>query len=228
MNGTGPSPAASDADRMQLVRDLRRDITDERVLMAFSRVPRERFAPPEYAADAYQDRPLPIGHGQTISQPRMVAMMLQELALRGSEKVLDVGTGSGYQAALLALLAREVVTVERIPELAERAARVLSDLGYANVTVHLAGLALGWPRDAPYDAIVVAAAAPRVPQALVDQLAPGGRLVIPVGDRREQDLMLVENRPEGVTLTRKGACRFVPLVGKGAFSSAESDPDLGR
>ena len=213
--------------RGDMVRSLRSDITDRRVLEAFGRVPRERFVPLELRYLAYEDRPLAIGHGQTISQPRMVALMLQQLRLRGAEKVLDIGTGSGYQAALLAELAREVVTVERIPGLAENAAEVLRELGYENVRVHLAREALGWPAEAPYDAIVVGAAAPRIPQALVDQLAPGGRLAVPVGERWEQDLMVVEKRPEGLVVTRRGACRFVPLIGKEAFSDPDGgDPDL--
>jgi protein-L-isoaspartate(D-aspartate) O-methyltransferase len=200
-------------------------VTDERVLRAFSRVPRERFVAPEAEELAYHDRPLPIGYGQTISQPRMIALMLQELGLKGPEKVLEVGTGSGYQTALLAELAASVVTVELIPELAERAQAVLEALGYANVSVHVAGDELGWPVDGPYDAIVVAAASPRIPQSLVDQLAPpgvdrpGGRLAIPVGGREGQDLMLAERQQQGVTVVRRGACRFVPLIGREAYAS---------
>jgi len=205
--------------RALMVDSLRRVITDERVLAAMAKVPRELFVPPERRAEAYDDRALPIGHGQTISQPLMVAIMLQELALEGHEKVLDIGTGSGYQAALLSELADTVVGVELIPELTQRARRVLKENGYDNGTVHQAGSELGWPEDAPYDAIVVAAAAPRIPQSLVAQLAEGGRLVIPVGDRSGQELMVVEKRPEGLTVTRKGRCGFVPLVGKEAFSA---------
>ncbi len=206
-----------------LVRALREDVSDERVLAAIASVPRERFVAPELQDMAYEDRPLPIGHGQTISQPRIVAMMLQELHLRGSEKALEIGTGSGYQAAVLSKLAARVVTVERVPDLAARAAQVLQELHYDNVVVHLAADRLGWPEDAPYDAIVVAAAAPRIPQSLVDQLAAGGRLVIPVGGRAEQDLMVVERRPEGLTVSRRGGCRFVPLIDKEAFSPESAD-----
>jgi protein-L-isoaspartate(D-aspartate) O-methyltransferase len=216
-NGGGRALGFAEA-RDQLVRSLRTDIKDERVLQAFGRVPRERFVEAELQSLAYDDRPLPIGHGQTISQPRMVALMLQELHLRGDESVLEVGTGSGYQSALLAELARKVISVEIVPELAEQATRVLRELGY-DVAVHRAGEELGWAEAAPYDAIVVAAAAPRVPQSLADQLAPGGRLVIPVGTRDGQDLLLVEARPEGLTVTRKGGCRFVPLIGKEAYAS---------
>jgi protein-L-isoaspartate(D-aspartate) O-methyltransferase len=207
-----------DEARAVMVTSLRRFIKDERVLAAMGKVQRERFVLPERQAEAYDDRALPIGHGQTISQPLMVAIMLQELALEGSEKVLDIGTGSGYQAALLGELAASVVGVELVPELTERAKRTLREAGYANVTVHQAGGELGWPAEAPYDAIVVAAASPRVPQSLVGQLAPGGRLVIPVGDRTGQELMVVEKRPEGLTVQRKGRCGFVPLVGREAFS----------
>jgi protein-L-isoaspartate(D-aspartate) O-methyltransferase len=132
--------------------------------------------------------------------------------------VLDVGTGSGYQAALLSELAASVVGVELVPELTQRARQTLREHGYENVTVHQAGKELGWPPEAPYDAIVVAAAAPRVPQSLVGQLAPGGRIVIPVGERSGQELIVVENRPEGLTVTRRGGCAFVPLVGEDAFS----------
>lgn len=203
--------------RALLVQSLRRLISDERVLEAMGKVPREAFVLPERRAEAYDDRALPIGHGQTISQPTMVAIMLQELALKGTEKVLDIGTGSGYQAALLSELAASVVGVELIPELTERARRTLKELGYTNVTVHQAGSELGWPEDGPYDAIIVAAASPRVPQSLVAQLAPGGRIVIPVGERSGQELVVVESRPEGLTVTRKGRCGFVPLVGREAF-----------
>lgn len=200
------------ADRQALVRSLRSEIHDERVLSAFGRVQRERFVPADLQRHAYDDRPLPIGHGQTISQPLMVAIMTQALKLRSSEKVLEVGTGSGYQAALLSLLAREVLTVERIPALAEEAARRLEALGYTNVRVRVAGEALGWPEEAPYDAIIVTAGAPEVPSSLVDQLAMGGRLAVPVGGRRIQQLVLADRSDRGVTLQRLGECRFVPLI----------------
>jgi protein-L-isoaspartate(D-aspartate) O-methyltransferase len=192
-------------------------------LAAIGLVPRERFVRRDLADVAYQDRPLPIGHGQTISQPRMVALMLQQLALTGVERVLEVGSGSGYQTALLAQLAGHVTGVELVPELVAEAKRILESLGYANVELHLAGEALGWPAGGPYDAIIVAAAAPRIPQSLVDQLAPGGRLVIPVGSREGQDLMFAELREEGITVTRRGACRFVPLLGQEAFAASVSD-----
>jgi protein-L-isoaspartate(D-aspartate) O-methyltransferase len=149
----------------------------------------------------------------------MVAIMLELMHLKGAERVLDVGSGSGYQTALLSLLAREVVAVERIPALAARAAEVLAELGYDNTSTHIAGDTLGWPEGAPYDAIVVAAAAPGVPQALVDQLANGGRLVLPVGERRGQELGVAEKREGAVMVTNYGRCNFVPLVGEGGFSA---------
>ena len=182
-------------------------------------VERERFVPLHIAHRAYDDEPLPIGHGQTISQPLIVAMMTQGLSLYGDEKVLEVGTGSGYQAALLSLLAGQVVTVERVPELAEAARQRLAELGCSNVSVHVAGETLGWPEDAPYDAIIVTAAAPRVPYELMDQLRIGGRLVIPVGSRDLQELVRVVKSPEGPVMSQLGSCRFVPLLGPGAWST---------
>jgi protein-L-isoaspartate(D-aspartate) O-methyltransferase len=201
--------------REGLVQSLRSDVKDERVLAAFKEVPRERFVLPEFQRVAYENRPLPIGYGQTISQPLMVALMIDALRLEGDEHVLDIGTGSGYQAALLSRLARSVVSVELIPELAESARRRLNDLGYSNVDVHVAGREVGWPAEAPYDAIVVAAGAPRVPQSLIDQLAMGGRLVVPVGARTSQMLVRAAKSARGITLERLGECRFVPLIAEG-------------
>jgi len=203
--------------RSGLVEQLRREIKDKRVLDAMARIPRERFIPPELVDSAYDDRPLSIGHGQTISQPLIVALMTQALELTGKEKVLEVGTGSGYQAAILAELAREVISVERIPQLASSVRQTLRGLGYQNVTVYEAGEDLGWPREAPYDAIVVTAGAPSVPQILLDQLAIGGRLVIPVGSRWEQELLKVTKRLDGTQTDKLGGCRFVPLIGKDAW-----------
>jgi protein-L-isoaspartate(D-aspartate) O-methyltransferase len=224
MTQADSDPASSSSDRFawarsDLVASLRDEIRDARVLDAIGKVPRERFLSPDQYAAAYKDRPLVIGHGQTTSQPRMIAIMLQELRLTGDEKVLEVGSGSGYQSVLLAELAREVVGVELIPALVESAGRVIAELGYRNVRLELAKEDIGWPADAPYDAIVVAAASPRIPMSLVMQLAPGGRLAIPVGARSGQQLMVVESRPEGLSVTRKGACNFVPLIGKYAFSA---------
>ena len=205
-------PTDYQAARETMVRSLRAEIHDERLLAAFARVPRERFVLPELQPYAYEDRALPIGLGQTISQPLMMAIMIQALALHGDEKVLEVGAGSGYQAALLSLLAREVVSVERIRKLADTAGRRLRELDYANVRVVAAGEALGWPAEAPYDAIIVSAGAPNVPASLVDQLAMGGRMAIPVGSRRLQWLVRVTKSERGVTMERLGECRFVPLI----------------
>jgi len=201
-----------------LLAELAQEIRDRRVLEAIARVARERFVPQELRPYAYENRPLRIGHGQTISQPLIVAMMTQALSLRGDEKLLEVGTGSGYQSALLSHLAGEVVSVERLPELAERAARVLAELGYAKVSVYAAGETLGWPQEAPYDAIIVTAAAPRVPQELMEQLVMGGQMVIPVGSRDLQELVRAVRSPEGPALTNLGSCRFVPLLGPGAWA----------
>ena len=210
-----------DRAKEQLLAEIRLDVRDPRVLAAMASVPRERFLPEELRPYAYDNRPLPIGHGQTISQPLIVAMMTEALRLTGGEKVLEVGTGSGYQAAILAELAAEVVTVERIAELAEGAAALLSELGYHNVRVHIAGEMLGWPDAAPYEGIIVSAGAPQVPRALVGQLATGGRLVIPVGARDVQELLIVANTGHGLTSRRLGPCRFVPLVGSGAWATAD-------
>ncbi len=185
------------------------------MLAAFAQVPRERFVPPELQQYAYEDRALPIGEGQTISQPLMVALMLEALSLGGGEKALEVGTGSGYQAALLSLLVREVISVERIPRLAEHAAKRLQELSYLSVHVHVARPKLGWPEDAPYDAIIVAAGAPEPPPSLVDQLAMDGRLVVPVGSRSMQRVVRVTRTDRGITLERLGECRFVPLIASG-------------
>jgi protein-L-isoaspartate(D-aspartate) O-methyltransferase len=208
-----PEPFDFAAARQALVRSLRREVRDDRVLAAFAAVARERFVPPELQRYAYEDRPLPIGQGQTISQPLMVALMTEALQLKGDEKVLEVGTGSGYQAALLCALAREVVTVERFPELATAAARRLEELGCRNARVHVAGETLGRAEDAPYDAIVVTAGAPHIPQSLIDQLALNGRMVIPVGSRSLQQLVRVTKKDAGIQLERLGECRFVPLIG---------------
>lgn len=205
------------AGRCRLIEHLRYEIRDEKVLGAMERIPRELFVPGDSRHLAYEDRPLPIGLGQTISQPLIVALMTQALELTGKEKVLELGTGSGYQAAILAELARRVVSVERFPQLAENARKLLEQLGYTNVEVHEAGKALGWPDGAPYDAIIVTASVPRVPQVLLDQLSPGGRMVIPVGLRYEQDLLKVTKREEKVITENLGGCRFVPLVGEGAW-----------
>src|SRR5215471_18880957 len=197
----------------------RRGIEDERVLAAMGRVPRELFLPPELREAAYADAALPIGAGQTISQPYMVALICERLALHGGERVLDVGTGSGYQAAVLAELASEVHTIERIPELAERARESLEAAGCADrVVVHVGDGTLGDPEHAPFGAIAVAAAAPDVPPALYAQLEANGRLVLPVGNRHDQLLELVVRGPTGPRIARSVPCRFVPLVGREGFA----------
>ena len=200
------------SDPETMIAEVARTVTDERVLDAMRRVPRHRFVPVELREWAYEDRPLPIGGGQTISQPTIVGMMTEALALTGVEHVLEVGTGSGYQAAVLAELAHDVVTVEVIDALREGAARALADLDIHNVTVLPAEGGLGCAERAPYDAILVAAGATEVPDALVAQLRVGGRLVIPVGDRDVQRLLVVTRTATGTTEADLGLCAFVPLV----------------
>ena len=196
----------------------RRGIGDPRVLAAFAKVPRELFVPLELRHQAYADRALPIGSGQTISQPFMVATIVAALALEGDERVLDVGTGSGYQAAILAELAAEVVTIERVPELAERARATLAEAGYGSVDVRVGDGTLGVPDRAPYGGIAVAAAAPAIPEALYAQLAAGGRLVVPVGSRDDQWLEVVVRGEHGPERARSVPCRFVPLLGSEGFA----------
>ncbi|MFC1935371.1 protein-L-isoaspartate(D-aspartate) O-methyltransferase [Chloroflexota bacterium] len=208
--------------KRHLLEHLRRDISDERVLQAMERVPREAFIPEASRHLAYEDIPLPIGEGQTISQPLIVALMIARLNLKPTDKVLELGAGSGYQAAILSLLVREVITTERLPSLANAAQALLTSLGYHNVSVRLAGEVLGCPEEAPFDAIIVAAGAPRLPMVLLDQLVEGGRMVIPVGSRYEQDLSLVKKTREGYSVKSLGPCRFVPLIGAGAWEE-ESD-----
>jgi protein-L-isoaspartate(D-aspartate) O-methyltransferase len=197
-----------------------RGVRDARVLDAMRRVPRDRFVPAAHRADAWADRPVPIGRGQTISQPFMVALMTEALGLRGSERVLEVGTGSGYQAAVLGELAAEVFTVERIAELAGTAARALEELGCANVTVVIGDGCRGLLEHAPFDAILVAAAAPAVPAALRDQLADGGILVVPIGESAAvQVLTMVRRTGTRFSIEEGTGCRFVPLIGEGAFDA---------
>jgi protein-L-isoaspartate(D-aspartate) O-methyltransferase len=210
-----------EAARDRLVKNLSAEIRDKRVLAAMARVPREKFVPPGAQHLAYEDRPLPIGLEQTISQPFIIALMTEALELAGEEKVLEVGTGSGYQLAILAELCRSVISVERLPALAEEAKRRLDSLGYTNFEVHIAEETLGWKKAAPYDAIMVTAAAPRVPEELLAQLALGGRMVIPVGSRYLQELYKITRRREKNLVQNLGSCRFVSLISKGAWEEDE-------
>jgi len=206
-----------ETERARLIEQLSAEIKDKRVLAAMSRIPRERFVPPESRHLAYEDIPLPIGLEQTISQPFIIALMTEALELTGSEKVLEIGTGSGYQAAILAELASFVVTVERLPALAEAARKTLDSLGYSNIETHLTEQTLGWPKAAPYDAIMVTAGAPRVPPDLLAQLAIGGRMVIPVGSRYLQELCKITRQRKKNKVNNLGGCRFVSLIGNGAW-----------
>ncbi len=198
-----------------LLAELRTEgIGDERVLAAIARVPRERFVAEELRAEAWTNGALPIGAGQTISQPYVVALMTAALGPRPTDRILEIGTGSGYQTAVLAELAGAVVSIERHAALATAAAALLDALGYRNVAVHIGDGTVGWPDSAPYDAIIVTAAAPKVPVSLLDQLSPeGGRLVIPVGALRDQDLYRIERHGERIQERLLGPVRFVPLIG---------------
>jgi protein-L-isoaspartate(D-aspartate) O-methyltransferase len=191
----------------------RRDVRDPGVLAAMREVPRHLFVPEDLRDQAYLDEPLPIGDGQTISQPYIVAVMTELLRLTGDEKVLEIGTGSGYQAAILARLAREVYTIEIREALGRAAERTLERLGVANVRVRIGNGYRGWPEEAPFDAIIVTAAPESIPQALIDQLALGGRMVVPVGSYL-QDLVLVTKTPEGLAQRKVVPVRFVPMIGE--------------
>ncbi len=209
---------ANVAARAEMVeRQLRqRGIRDARVLAAMGAVPRERFVAPQDVAAAYQDRAMPIGHGQTISQPYMVALMTESLHLSGPERVLEIGTGSGYQAAVLAEVCAHVYTVERLAALSQRARRTLCDeLGYANISFHVGDGTLGWPEHAPFDRVIVTAGAPARPESLLEQVAPGGEAVVPVGPRYTQTLMHYRTDAAGNVRERRVCdCVFVQLIGE--------------
>lgn len=207
-----PSSRQAAIDEMLVRQVAGRGIRDGRVLAAMARVPRERFVAEETREFAFADRALPIACGQTISQPYIVALMTEALELQGAERVLEIGTGSGYQAAVLAELVEQVVSIERHAELSEQAGRRLSALGYRNVELHVADGSLGWPAGAPYDRIIVTAAAERCPPALIEQLKEGGKLVLPLGADDGQVLTLLEKTPRGLESTELTECRFVPLV----------------
>ena len=206
-----------DIARAGLINQLAAEIQDKRVLSAMSRVHREIFVPAALADSAYENIPLPIGLNQTISQPYIVALMTASLELSPLKKVLEIGTGSGYQTAVLAELAGKVVTTERIPELLQKAKTVLARLGYKNIEIHSAAETLGWQDGAPYDAIIATAGAPKIPDSLLKQLAVEGRLVIPVGSRYDQGLHLIIKHPKSIEDINLGGCRFVSLIGKDAW-----------
>ena len=199
-----------------------RRIRDRRVLAAMAWVPREWFLPPHLAGEAYDDAPLPIGSGQTISQPYVVALMTASLAPRRGDRVLEIGTGSGYQTAVLTHLGARVHTIERLPDLLVEAEERFRRLGLTGIETRLGDGATGWPEAAPFQGILVTAAAPRVPPPLLDQLAPGGRLVIPLGDLSGQELVILERQPDGAIVERRaGGVRFVPLISRLAFTEEE-------
>lgn len=206
----------------------KRGVSSPRVLEAMLSVPRHEFVPAEFQSDAYADKPLPIGEGQTISQPYIVAAMTEALELTGSERVLEIGAGSGYQAAVLSLLAREVITVENQTSLALSAQERLTDLGYVNVHVHNGDGSAGFPDAAPYDAILVTAAAPEIPHVLAAQLREGGRLVIPVGSQENQELLLARKENGELKTRVLFDCRFVPLLGRYGWSRDGWREDMKR
>jgi protein-L-isoaspartate(D-aspartate) O-methyltransferase len=196
-----------------------RQIRDARVLEAMRNVPRHLFVPEDVKPHAYEDRPLPIGNDQTISQPYIVALMVQALELRGSEKVLEIGTGSGYETAILAELCAQVFSIERLGDLALQAQALLSALGYRNVWIKVGDGTLGWEEHAPYDAIVISASGPQIPRPLLEQLEPGGIFVLPIGEEQLQSLVRLRKSQEGIREEYLGECRFVKL--KGAFGWEE-------
>ena len=200
-------------ERMVKTQLIPRGITDREVLRVMGKIPRHLFVGKDLIHEAYNDHPLPIGHNQTISQPYMVALMTQALELTGKERTLEIGTGSGYQTAILAELSKEVYTIERIEPLLEKAKELLGSLGYENIFFKAFDGTLGWEEYAPFDAIMVTAGAPKIPQPLMDQLADGGRMVIPVGDRMTQELIKITRKGHNFNRKNMGGCRFVDLIG---------------
>jgi protein-L-isoaspartate(D-aspartate) O-methyltransferase len=202
--------------RLKMVEEqiIERGIRDPRVIAAMKKIPRHLFVEEALQSQAYNDRPLPIGEKQTISQPYMVALMTEALDLKGSDRVLEIGSGSGYQTAILAELVQEVYSVERIRPLAIKARKLLYDLGYFNVEIKIFDGTFGWLEKAPFDAIIVTAGSPNIPQPLYDQLSTGGRLVIPVGNSDTQDLFRITKKEEGMKKEDLGGCRFVKLIGR--------------
>ena len=212
MTGTDPWEAAR--DRMVEMQIAARGVSDERVLAAMRKIPRHLFIPGDVRGSAYGDYPLPIGHGQTISQPYIVAMMTSLLQIRPDDRVLEIGAGSGYQAAILGILAREVISIERIPEVAHLAQKNLTTSGITNVRVVVGDGTLGYPEGSPYDGILITAATPSIPPPLIDQLAEGGRLVAPVGSRDLQDLIRLTRKGHDLVRESFGGVVFVPLLGE--------------
>jgi protein-L-isoaspartate(D-aspartate) O-methyltransferase len=216
-------PSFEEARQQMVERQLaQRGITDERVLQVMREVPRHRFVPEDLWDMAYRDTPLPIGHGQTISQPYIVAYMTQMLHLDADDQVLEVGTGSGYQVAILSRLAKQVYTIERVEELARRAEQILQELGYDNVLVRVGDGGYGWPEAAPFDAIIVTAAAPEVPPPLIVQLAEGAPLVAPIGPAGYQELVRLYRRGDRTQIERLAPVAFVPLVGEHGWREQDS------
>ena len=211
---TGTDPWESARERMVATQIAARGVGDEQVLAAMRRVPRHLFVPAEVRGSAYSDYPLPIGHGQTISQPYIVAMMTSLLQIQPDDHLLEIGSGSGYQAAVLGILAREVISIERIPEVAQLARKNLADAGITNVTVVIGDGTLGFPGGAPYNGVLITAATPSIPSPLVEQLAEGGRLVAPVGSRDLQELVRLTRKGHDLTRESFGGVVFVPLLGE--------------
>jgi protein-L-isoaspartate(D-aspartate) O-methyltransferase len=220
MSGNGTQPFAAERFSMVESQLRQRGIRDERLLAAMSRVPRHEFVSQQNWNEAYSDHPVPIAEKQTTSQPYMIAAMVQAAQIKAEDRVLEIGAGSGYQTAVLAEMASQVFAVERYASLAETAQKILDRLGYRNAKIVTGDGSLGLPEAAPFDAIIVSAAAPRIPQALIDQLAIGGRLLIPVGEADQQVLQLVQRNADGTTTVRMlEGCRFVPLIGEQGFAA---------